>query len=305
MTEDNRSYAAFVTGQPVENNRGYAAPMTKKTAEATRRLFNELFGEDAEAIALELMQLPLGVADTPEGKLFEELARAERAVYEFECQQRARELEAEAMQAPVRAVAEPAPASLAGSATAAVPSNLRGPADRVATAPRNGGQTGVAAVLRAVSRMVEVWCGLLENWLSLEMAVPDEKLGGAIADSGAIAEPPHYFGFKLPTDRLVDALPERDAFVWLPGFLNVMGTQTADGGIRSLRVSAYDDSPSRDGSGALLVTVSDKMGCVKEFILTAKNRSASIETAGLKSSPSELAVSISGLYQDVAEDRHG
>ena len=76
-------------------NRRIPLTITTETAEAWRLLCDDLFGEDADAIALELTQLPLGVANTPVGNLIEDMAGTERAVFEFEVCQRGAELAAE------------------------------------------------------------------------------------------------------------------------------------------------------------------------------------------------------------------
>ena len=62
--------------------------VTTDTAEAWRLLCDDLFGEDADTIALELTQLPPGAANTPAAKLIEAMAEAEREVFEFEVRQR-------------------------------------------------------------------------------------------------------------------------------------------------------------------------------------------------------------------------
>jgi hypothetical protein len=69
--------------------------VTQESAETWRLLCHDLFGNDAEAVALELMHLPSGVATTPMGELLEQMAETEREVVEFEVRQRAAELETE------------------------------------------------------------------------------------------------------------------------------------------------------------------------------------------------------------------
>jgi hypothetical protein len=137
-------------------------------------------------------------------------------------------------------------------------------------------------------RITEIWHGLLTVWQPLELAAE-----GTLADAAPAAM--QYFGFRFPIAERIAGSSKAADFDWVPNFLNIMGTHSADGQILSMKVSAYNGPAASQGSGILLVTVSDPADSEQEFVLSRKNRTETIKEPALKGEISDLRISVSLL----------
>jgi hypothetical protein len=228
-----------------------------RTVEAAHRLMNFLFDDDADAVGIAL------ISDAEDSEIVSQFGlecALERPDAEFE------ELMAEAY----RAVSDDDASAAIGNDKAVNPAG---------------------SFARATARVVEVWHGFFSNWQPLAIAAE----GQLSLNPGPDPDMRRYFGFKLPVDELASD-GSREPFAWMPKFLNIMGSQTGGGRVQSIKVSAYEESAVSDGAGALLLVVSDEAGRVEEFILTARNRSASVESAELRGDPDKFLVSVSLLH---------